>query len=329
MNSPKLETIRNQVIIFSILIMAFTVFGFLSQFYFLFDIMSQFRLQYVIFGCIFLIVLILFNKYIKTPKWSIVICILIIMINFIQVLPWIKLSKPNEIINKNTTKIMLMNVLTSNNGYNAVFKNVDKFQPNVIFLEEVNAEWLKNMSNLDKTYPYSIKISREDNFGAVLYSKTPFINFDIKLFGRFELPVIVCEIESNKKKVKIIGIHTTPPGTQNYFLNRNEMLFELADLVKNDKNPTVVIGDLNTTMYSNSYKKFIGKSGLINARKNYGIYPSWSPKSKILGFVYDNVFKIMTIPIDQVLHNSKIKVNSFKIGSPIGSDHLPVIVSFE
>lgn len=228
-------------------------------------------------------------------------------------------------------KISLMNVLTSNDGYNAVLENIKTqvFKPDVIFLEEVNNEWLKNMSELDKIYPYSIKYPREDNFGVALYSKIPFKTSEIKYFGHFEIPLIACTIEKYNKKLKIIGIHTTPPANQDYFINRNEMFSELADFVKNDKMPIIVIGDLNTTMYSPSYKKFIKQSQLMNARTNFGIIPSWSPKSRdINGVTFDKFMRFAMIPIDQVLHNSKVHITSFKIGKSIGSDHLPIEVSF-
>jgi hypothetical protein len=78
-----------------------------------------------------------------------------------------------------------------------------------------------------------------------------------------------------------------------------------------------------------TYKKFIKQSKLINARRNFGIIPSWSPKSRdIDGITFDKLMKFAIIPIDHVLHNSKVKITSFKTGKSIGSDHLPIEVSF-
>lgn len=324
-----LKSIRTLFIRFSFYISAFTVLGFLGDKFFVFDIMSQFSLQYYIIGIILFIGLMFWNKFMKTPKWALILCILIIVINSFQILPWKRQMKPEMFVSDMVMKISLMNVLTSNNGYNAVLGNINKFKPDMIFLEEVNDEWLKNMSELDKIYPYSIKHPRDDNFGVALYSKVPFKTSEVKYFGHFELPLIVCTVEMYNKKLKIIGIHTTPPGNQDYFTNRNEMLSELADYVKNDQMPIIIIGDLNTTMYSPSYKKFIKESQLINARKNFGIIPSWSPKSRdVNGVIFNTLMKVSIIPIDHVLHNSKVKITSFETGKSIGSDHLPIEVSF-
>lgn len=329
MTNRFLEIIRNQFIIIAIFIAVFTVLGFWGDKFFLFDIMSQFSIQYYIVGAILFLGLIFWNKLIKTPKWALILCILIIIVNSVQIIPWKRQMKPEMFISDMVMKISLMNVLTSNNGYKAVLANINKSKPDIIFLEEVNDEWLKNMSALDKVYPYSIKYPREDNFGVALYSKVPFKTSEIKYFGHFEIPLIVCIVEMYNKKLKIIGIHTTPPSNQDYFINREEMLSELANFVKNDPMPIIVIGDLNTTMYSPSYKKFIKKSQLINARTNFGIIPTWSPKSRdINGVTFDKLMKFATISIDHVLHNSKIKVTFFEANKSIGSDHLPIEVSF-
>lgn len=331
MKNRILEIIRNQFVIFLIFIAVFTILGFAGKHYFLFDIMSQFRVQYFIFGFIFFIVLIVWNKFMKVPKWVLILCILIVVINSIQILHWRKQIKSEMFVSDMEMKILLMNVLTSNEGYNSVLQNINAqvFKPDVIFLEEVNDEWLKNMSALDKVYPYSIKHPREDNFGVAMYSKMPFITSEIKYFGHFDLPLIICTVEMYNRKLKIIGIHTTPPSNQDYFINRNEMLSQLADYVRKDKMPIIVIGDLNTTMYSPSYKQFIEKSQLINARTNFGFIPTWSPKFRGVNEVtFNKLFKFAMIPIDQVLHNSKVHITSFKTGKSIGSDHLPIEVSF-
>lgn len=329
MENKILGSIRTLFIRFSVYISIFTVLGFFGDKFFLFDIMSQFSLQYYVLGFILFVGLLIWDKFIKTPKWALILCVLIIVINSFQILPWRRQMKPEMFMSHMDMKISLMNVLTSNNGYNAVLENINKSKPDVIFLEEVNDEWLKNMSELDKIYPYSIKHPRADNFGVALYSKVPFKTSEIKYFGHFEIPLIVCTIEKHNKKLKIIGIHTTPPGKQDYFINRNEMLSELADFVKNDPMPIIIIGDLNTTMYSPSYKKFIKQSKLINARKNFGIIPSWSPKTRdINGITFDKLMRFAMIPIDHALHNAKVKITSFKTSKSIGSDHLPIEVSF-
>jgi endonuclease/exonuclease/phosphatase family metal-dependent hydrolase len=56
-------------------------------------------------------------------------------------------------------------------------------------------------------------------------------------------------------------------------------------------------------------------SGLISARRGFGILPSWPTQRPVL-----------VIPIDHVLVSSEIGVVDFRVGKGTGSDHLPVTV---
>ena len=60
------------------------------------------------------------------------------------------------------------------------------------------------------------------------------------------------------------------------------------------------------------------KAGLRNARKGYGIQPTWPNASRLIG-----------IPIDHILVSAQWDVLSFKVGENIGSDHFPVIVELQ
>ena len=39
--------------------------------------------------------------------------------------------------------------------------------------------------------------------------------------------------------------------------------------------PIMVVGDLNATMWSAPYRSLIDSTGLRNARRGFGILPSW------------------------------------------------------
>lgn len=327
MQNKLLEIVRNQFVIFAIFIAFFTILGFFGSHFFLFDVFSQFRLQYLVAGLIFFIIFLLFNSYIKTPKWIFILIFFLIIANAYFIFPWLNFNETEYLTEKNEIKVSLMNVLTSNDGYTSVLKNINKNEPDIIFLEEVNSEWLKHMSQLDKKYPYSIKHPREDNFGIAFYSKFPFKSTKIVFWGDFDIPVITSTIKTQHQEIQIIGMHTTPPTSQDYFINRNKMFSDLANFVKKEDIPTLIIGDLNTTMYSSSYKKLIKESKLINARKNFGLIPSWSPKfSGKNKIILDKFGEMAIIPIDHVLHNSKIEIKSFKTDKSIGSDHLPLSI---
>lgn len=70
-------------------------------------------------------------------------------------------------------------------------------------------------------------------------------------------------------------------------------------------------------MWSPFYRSLIKRSGLHNARQGFGILPSQSGIAPQLA--------ILSAPIDHCLVSSDIQVQNFRLGSDIGSDHLPIV----
>ena len=79
---------------------------------------------------------------------------------------------------------------------------------------------------------------------------------------------------------------------------------------------SILIGDLNTTMWSPWFGRLCAKSGLSSVRRGFGVLPSWpAPLPAFL-----------RIPIDHCLVSDDLVVTGCRLGSPAGSDHLPLIV---
>jgi endonuclease/exonuclease/phosphatase (EEP) superfamily protein YafD len=106
-----------------------------------------------------------------------------------------------------------------------------------------------------------------------------------------------------------------PPINQETFEHRNNQLFEVVSVMGQLSTPKILIGDFNISMWSPIYSNLTKGSGLINARQAFGILPTWP-----------TFLPFMMIPIDHCLVSSDIQVVGIKTGSPVGSDHLPLIV---
>jgi endonuclease/exonuclease/phosphatase (EEP) superfamily protein YafD len=68
-------------------------------------------------------------------------------------------------------------------------------------------------------------------------------------------------------------------------------------------------------MWSPYYRKLVRDSGLRNARKGFGIIPTWPCG-----------IPMMSIPLDHCLTSPSLQVNAIKRGKQVGSDHFPIIV---
>ncbi len=112
----------------------------------------------------------------------------------------------------------------------------------------------------------------------------------------------------------MIAAHPLTPTTKSGFQQRNAQLEAMGRYVSRLPKPVLVIGDLNITMWSPFYQRFVGTAGLDNARSGFGILPTWP-----------TFFPLLYIPIDHCLISPEIQVLKIRTGPDVGSDHLPLV----
>lgn len=141
----------------------------------------------------------------------------------------------------------------------------------------------------------------------------------IKFFKTSNIPYIEATFKMENKLVTVFAVHTIPPIGESRFKERNVMLDEIANRIKqHDGQPVILIGDLNTTPWSYFFKKLLKDTNLRNSQKGFGIQPSWptSPYS-------------LLIPLDHCLISKGFFVENRFVGKDIGSDHYPIILQLK
>ena len=212
-------------------------------------------------------------------------------------------------------KLIHINVLTSNTEYIKLVEQVLTENPDVVLLQEVDALWMTQLDQLRAKYPYQIEVPRNDNFGMALFSKIQISDYEIHRLSDFELPNIEAKLNMDGIEFRMIATHPPPPINQSYFDARNSQFENIATWVKSDALPTIVVGDLNTTIWSDSYQILLSQTGLRNAGDGFGFLPTWPT----------NLLPMM-IPIDHCLVSEAFRVVEIRTGVNVGSDHLPLVV---
>ena len=136
------------------------------------DIFSHFRLQYLIFSFLFLVLFIYLSCLSKKYIVYCFVCFVLILLNLFEISPYI--GRYETFNHGNSIKLALYNVLTSNQNYYDFLVSVSQENPDIIILQETDDIWLEHIKDLKKRYPYYIEHSRLDNFGISMYSKIPF-----------------------------------------------------------------------------------------------------------------------------------------------------------
>lgn len=157
-------------------------------------------------------------------------------------------------------RIAHMNVLQPNDERSAVIAEVRSIGADLISAQEVSLEWADALEvGLAAAYPYRHVVPRNDHYGIALFSKWPFAQVGtIMIEGS---PIIEAVLDVYGERVRVFAVHTTSPGTYAQYRQRNVQLKRLAELVRRQALPVVIIGDLNTVPWDSAFRSFCSISG--------------------------------------------------------------------
>jgi len=288
----------------------FSIVGYLGNFNLFFELSSHFKLQYLLVGFSTFI----FFAVVRSKKIWLLVSAFCIIINLAEIVPWYfpapawAGATPGQHL-----RILHSNVLRSNRRYSEVISLVKAEQPDIAVFVEVNTSWAKELSVLSEIFPYSSTQQESEAFGSAIYSKLPLENSSVKAFSN-QRKSLSADVKFQGKIISLILAHPTVPIRQESFINRNKQLAAIGEYAAQVKNPLIVVGDFNTTMWSPFYKNMVKTGNLRNARSGFGILPTWPT---FLPLAY--------IPIDHFLVSKEIGVLKIRTGPNVGSDHLPLI----
>jgi len=291
-----------------------TVFTYLAPLWWVFDLCCHFHLQYAICFMLFLAVSIVKKKYLFVGPAAILIVT--------NLFPVVSLyANPENILaneNKTTFSVMMLNVEAKNTGYQKAIQTIKEIDPDILLLEEFTHEWRANTKELNGLFPYSFGSPQIDCSGNMMYSKYPLEDMEIKAVGLYERPTLVSKVLIKGRKINIVGTHPVPPIGRERAELRNGHLLDVARITSELNGSIVLLGDFNTTPFSNLFKMIVKISGLNDSMQGYGPQLSWPA-----WYLPINPF---LIPIDHCLVSKDIKVLDRTIGPYAGSDHYPLIL---
>lgn len=279
------------------------------------ELASHFKLQYLVVSLLCILLLVSDRR----KKWLFV-ALFCIAIQLIEIIPWyfppLWLSKSEA----HNLRILSSNVYVRNRSYEKVLSLVKDEKPDIAIFQEVDARWAQPLQTLSSTFPFTFQAPDD----LVIYSRFPLNK--AALFGSSVKPSIAANLTINHQDITLVVTHPSPPLPK-LFESRNQQLLQVGQYIQQQKQPVILVGDLNITMWSPYYRKLIQDTGLENARKGFGLLPSWPVSTPYANtfFKRSPLISLLQIPLDHCLVSSLIKVSRIRTGQSVDSDHLPLV----
>ena len=287
--------------------------GFIGEYGYLFELTAHFKVFYLIASFALVLSFALMRRW----QW-LTVAALCVAVNAAYVLPfYIAPREANAASSFATLRLLHANVHVANKDYDALIRLVRAEQPDVFDVQEATRGWLGALEVLRDTYPHRLVVpNRGDQQHIALYSRLPLTEMRAAEWNESAAPsYILARVTQGERAITILTIHAPNPPDRARTLARNRDLAFAANVARESAKPFVIIGDLNITMWSPYFAKLKTDGGLRDARKGFGVLPSWSPWGRL-----------PLIPIDQCLVSPEITVRDMHTGADINSDHRPLIV---
>lgn len=304
---------------FRVIVGAITIIGLLPSWiglagglHWVFDLCSHFRWQYLAV-CVVAVIWAAWKRH----RLVLLVSVATLLLNgwMIGHLAWHPEISRDGIAGDFKLRVLSMNVLTSNRDAPAVLREIEVSHVDVVFLMEVNQRWMSELRVLRESYPHSIAMPREDNFGVALFSRIPLERQEILWLGQADVPSVQIELKHQGRGLVLIGTHPLPPVGGNYSSMRNEQLRELAGHVTAVKKPVLVVGDLNATPWS-AGMRLLTADGRLGFRSQS---PPWTATWR--------AGSLFAIPIDHALCTAPMVITDRSVGPDVGSDHRPLLLT--
>jgi endonuclease/exonuclease/phosphatase (EEP) superfamily protein YafD len=280
--------------------------GFLGGWWWGFDLLAHFRVQYVV-------VLAMGGGVLVALRCRVSAALAGVLVVTNAIIVWPLLFGGRAARGGTEVRVFFANVNTQAGDPARVRRAIDDAAADVVGLAEVDEAWLAALEPTLARYPYRVVAPRKDNFGVALYSTRPLEGW-IASFGEDELPTAIATVAIGERRVRVLVTHPLPPISAAHTRARDAQLEWLSTL--RGEGTFILLGDLNTSPYSRVFKRLCDRLQVVDTRRGFGVMATWPTQMSIL-----------SIPIDHVLVSSDVAVREFHVGPRTGSDHLPVIAT--
>ncbi|HEX6946004.1 MAG TPA: endonuclease/exonuclease/phosphatase family protein [Acidimicrobiia bacterium] len=293
-----------------------TVAAFFGRFFWVLDVLANFRPQYVV-------ALLVLGAVLMMGRWRRFGAVILAAaaVNLVVVLPLFVGNPGDSDPSRPSVTVMTFNLRGSaNEQYGEVLEFIQQRQPDLVLLHEAYRPWELAVEPLGAQYRIVRPRADELIFGTLVLVKGQLLDWQSHGFASAEPRAVelVFVPQGWETPLTVLSSHPNSPTDSVRASIRDEQLEFAAGWAEDREGPLLVAGDLNATPWSWAFRKLEG-AGLRNSGIGFGIQATYPADGNPL----------LRVPIDHVLHSSQLGVRSRELGPALGSDHFPVIVELE
>ncbi len=235
-----------------------------------------------------------------------------------QAVPIFRYAWPNPVRASSSAprlRLLVANVFKNNRDYEAIAALIRRERPDVVGLVEVLPHLVAGLekTGVHRDYPYRYYHPVGVQGLALWFRERPASVEEPAIFAPKGNPVYRATVRLGGRDVRLWLAHPPNPIGDGHE-RANPDLRALGLAVGQERGPRILAGDMNRTEGSPFFADFLRDSGLRDSRLGYGRQPSWP------------AWSFYRIPIDHAFVSDELAVVGRRLGSAIGSDHLPLIL---
>lgn len=310
--APLLRHVDGIAEIGCLLVCSATIGALLASRFWITELLTHFRVQYT--ACLAVAAA---WWLVRRHPWRAAVCAVLAGTNAFC---WVSLYKPAPRPTPPTKalRVMALNVLTSNHQFEQVRALLEREQPDLLLLQEVNQAWMENLTAISNQFPHNIAVPREDNFGIALLSSIPFVSAVTTNLDHSMVPTVDAVMDVQGHRLRLLGLHALPPASKDGATYRDAQLAACGEILQAEAGPVILTGDFNATPWSPCLRKLRRVSGLLDSMQGYGPQASWPT------YLWP-----LLIPLDHLYHSAHIQVVDRRLDTSSGSDHAALIVDVQ
>lgn len=205
---------------------------------------------------------------------------------------------------RSTLKVMSANVDYNNNRYAELLAIVQREDPDILLLIEVDRAWAKGLAPLDQHYAHRVGEVRGEGLGIVLWSRIPLLEQEVKHLISDRRPSVFATLDAPEiGPVRYVGTHPLPPGLRDR-VERNDEKSERRDsrvrdaelmlvarhVQEDSDNRWIVTGDFNDVAWSDSTQLFADLSDLKDPRRGRRLLSTYHAERPLWRYPIDHLF---------------------------------------